>query len=229
MEGASRRMVNAQTRVASVRVPKVIPEGVDALVRMQAAQGVGPALGKKAAERVAHLGPKQRVVQPAFWLVDVKLGRHDVKISSEYDRSPGRYKLAGVVDQALEPTQLIIELGTGGRISIRKIQTADPEVVGGGFDVTALEVVWLTWQTSPSFNRIDAAGQDGDSVPALLPMPNRVVACFSDRPIGEFLPWRLQLLKTNHIGRRLLKATEEDRQPPVDAVHVVGRDPHRSG
>ena len=64
-------MVNAQPRIAGIGVPEIIPEGIDALPRIQGAQGVGPTLGQKAAERLAHLRPKQGIIYPVFRLIDV--------------------------------------------------------------------------------------------------------------------------------------------------------------
>ena len=70
-------MVDAQAGVADPGVPEVVPEGVDAFVRVKCAQGVGPALRDELVKGGAPLWPKQRVVDPALRIVDVELGRRD--------------------------------------------------------------------------------------------------------------------------------------------------------
>src|SRR5215207_7017982 len=79
-------MIEPQAGVAAPRVPEVIPEGIDPLVRMECAYSVGPALIDEAAEGEPDLGAKERVVNPALRLVDVKFGRHDVEIAGEHHR-----------------------------------------------------------------------------------------------------------------------------------------------
>jgi hypothetical protein len=52
-------MVDAQPGIAPVGVAEIIPEGVDALARMHAAQGVAPALRQQAMEGRARFRTEQ--------------------------------------------------------------------------------------------------------------------------------------------------------------------------
>ena len=61
---AQQNMIEPQAGVALPPVPHVVPEGVDALVGMERAQRVGPALLDKAGIGGAALGLHQRVVIP---------------------------------------------------------------------------------------------------------------------------------------------------------------------
>src|SRR5262245_44353935 len=82
---AEQQMDYAQAGVAGPRVPEIIPEGVDALVRVKSAQCVGPALRDELMKRGARLRAEQRIVEPALRFVDVEFGRHDVVVASEDD------------------------------------------------------------------------------------------------------------------------------------------------
>jgi hypothetical protein len=72
--------------------------------------------------RPPHLGPEQRVVNPALRLVHVKVGRHNVEVAGEHDGHAGREQLGRVRRETLEPAQLVVELGARCRIAIRQIE-----------------------------------------------------------------------------------------------------------
>src|SRR3954447_13073288 len=74
---AQQRMVDADAGVARERIPPIMPEGVDALVWVKVADGVGPALRDKLAVLLPRRGSEQCVLGPALGLVHVLLGRND--------------------------------------------------------------------------------------------------------------------------------------------------------
>ncbi len=80
---AQQRMVDADAGVALERVPPVRPKSVDALVRVERADGVGPALPDQLREPRARLRREQRVLQLTLGLVDVLLSRNDVVIADQ--------------------------------------------------------------------------------------------------------------------------------------------------
>src|SRR5271156_5403860 len=104
-------MIDAQAGVASEIISEVIPESVDALVRMQLAQGVGPALSDQVGKGLSRFGAEERVVHPAFWLVNIDLGRDHVVVAGENDGRIGSEEILGMFRQALEPTEFVVELG----------------------------------------------------------------------------------------------------------------------
>src|SRR5690242_15960141 len=71
--------------------------------------------------------------------------------------------------------------------------------------------------------------QDGDTIPALLAMPDRIIAKAADRLFGKLLVGRLQFLEAHDVGLGLFEPPEQHRQAPVYTIHIVGRDLHRSG
>ena len=86
-------MIDAQPGIAGKGVPEIFPEGVDPLIGMQGSQRVGPALRDKAAIGVAHLRPKQRVIDPSLRRVDVEIGRHDVEVAGQNGRRAADVRL----------------------------------------------------------------------------------------------------------------------------------------
>src|ERR1700689_465347 len=104
-------MIDAQAGVASEIVSEVVPESVDALVRMQLAHGVGPALSDQVRKGLARFGTKERVIHPAFRLVNIKLGRDYVVVAGENDGRVSSEKIFRMFRQAIDPTEFVVELG----------------------------------------------------------------------------------------------------------------------
>lgn len=74
-----------------------------------------------------------------------------------------------------------------------------------------------------------AFGENGDTVPRLLTMPDRGIARFGDIALREALLRRFQFLQTDNVGLGFLEPAQQQRQPAVHAIHVVGRDLHCVG
>ena len=72
---AQQQVIDAQPGVAGKRVPEILPERVDPLIRVERPQRVGPALRDQAAVGVTHLRPEQRVIDPALGRIDIQIGR----------------------------------------------------------------------------------------------------------------------------------------------------------
>ena len=77
-DGTEQEMVDAQPRVAAASIPEIIPECIDALVRMERSQRIGPALSDEASIGVPDFRAKQGVIYPSLRLVDVELGGYDI-------------------------------------------------------------------------------------------------------------------------------------------------------
>jgi hypothetical protein len=87
-------------------------------------------------------------------------------------------------------------------------------------------VLGVLGERAPDLDGFDTARQDGDAVPALLPMPDRAITRTTDRVDREPFLGCLELLKTGDIGSGFSKPVEEHTEPRVDPVHIVGRDPY---
>src|SRR5467141_3937248 len=107
---AQEQMVDTKARVPGPRISEIIPEGIDALTWMKLSQRIGPALREQIMERLADLGPEQRVIDPALGPINVEFGRHHIEIAGEHDGHTCRKELRGMCGQPIEPAQLVIEL-----------------------------------------------------------------------------------------------------------------------
>ena len=108
-----------------------------------------------------------------------------------------------MVDEALEPSQLVVELRARGGVAVGEVQAADGDAADVGLDVAAVGVVRIAGQAAPGLLRLLAPGEDGDAVPALLAVPDGLVAGLADRVDRELLVRRLQLLQAGDVRPRL--------------------------
>src|SRR5665213_4049912 len=89
-----------------------------------------------------------------------------------------------------------------------------------------MKIVGIAGEAATRFDRLRTAGENGDAVPAFLPVPDGAVPRIADRRFRELLRRRLQLLKADDVRPGLCKPAEEDREPAIDAVDVEGGDLH---
>src|SRR5579875_2920579 len=87
--------------------------------------------------------------------------------------------------ETFEPGELVVELRAGLRIAVGKIQTADQNAVHGGFDITAVRVLFIAGQTATAHNRLRVLGEDRHAVPRCLSVPHGAIARASYRRNGE--------------------------------------------
>ena len=92
------------------------------------------------------------------------------------------------------------------------------------FQVARLPVKLVARQTPTDLDRALAFRQDRDAVMRALAMPKRPVARIVEEVCRTFLVGRLDLLKADDVGLRLVEPLEQPRKPAVDAVDVIGRD-----
>ena len=81
-------------------------------------------------------------------------------------------------------------------------------------------------QAAPSFVDFPDPCQNGDAIPARLPVPYRFVAKIAQLPRREALVGRLEFLQAGDVGLLAFEPLEQDRQTTVHPVHVVGGDLH---
>jgi hypothetical protein len=118
-------MVDAQPGVPAVGVPEIIPESIDAFVRMNLSERIGPTLRDEIAIGGSNLRTEERVIEPTLRLVDVHIRGHDVEIASQDDLITSREKVGSVLGQPFEPTKLVVELRSRRRIAVRQVQASD--------------------------------------------------------------------------------------------------------
>ena len=203
-------MVDAQAGIAFERVPPVFPEGVDAFLRMQLAEGVRPALGDEIGIGLPDLRAEQCIVAPALRCVDVEIGRHDVEIADQRHRKAKRQQIGGIGLEPLEPTQLVVEFRAGRRIAVRQVQAADQDAVDGGLDVAAVGVVRIARQSASREDRRRVPGEDGDAVPAFLSMPDSLVTRLLKLASRKAVVRRFEFLQADDVGLILLQPSQKE-------------------
>src|SRR3984885_631917 len=152
---------------------------------MERANGVGPALREKALIRSAALRLQQGVAIPGLSGVDVEICRYDIVVARQHDRGAAHVKIGRVRRQTLQPSELVIELGAGLRVSVRRIDRGDKHTIDCRFEVAGFPVVRVAWQLETSRYRRPPR-QDRHAVPALL------TAVAHDSPPSGLLPLETQ-------------------------------------
>ena len=79
-------MVDTDPGIALKRVPPVVPEGVDALIRVELHDRVRPPLPEELSKLLARFRRVERVLEPTFGLVDIALRRDHVVIAQDDGR-----------------------------------------------------------------------------------------------------------------------------------------------
>src|SRR4051794_3308405 len=97
-----------------------------------------------------------------------------------------------MADQAFEPGQFVIELWTGLGIAVGQVQAPDQNATNRRLDVTAMRIVAAVRQAAPTLNWFGAMGENSDSVPGFLPMPDGAVARATKRECGKALIRRFE-------------------------------------
>jgi len=91
-----------------------------------------------------------------------------------------------------------------------------------------VRIIGIARQAAADQRRLAGALQDRDPVPGFLAMPDGAITGIADRCRREFLVRRLQLLQARDIRRGVPEPGEQIGDASVDAVDVVGPDPHAS-
>src|SRR5690606_15045388 len=127
-----------------------------------------------------HFRPEERVVAPAFGLINVEIGRHDIEIADQRHRYLEIEQLLPVCPKTFEPAELVVEFWAGRRIAVREIKTADDHAVDGRFDIAAVIVAWFSRKAAARFNRVGIPCENCHAVPAFLAMPDGAIARLLD-------------------------------------------------
>lgn len=225
-EGIEEQVVDAQTGIARIRMTKIVPVRIDSFARMKRSNRIRPTLLEQPMIGRSSLRSKQRVVYPPFRLVDVDVRGHHVVIAGEDHRGISSHELGSTDGQTLEPPELVIELGTGRRIAIGKIETSDDERTNACFDVAAVKVIGVARQSPLNFDGIASQRKDSHAVIAFLSVPNRAVACFADFLFRKFVLRGLELLQAGNVRPALRQPAQQHRKASIHAIHIVGGDPH---
>src|SRR5262249_58704968 len=100
----------------------------------------------------------------ALGLVGIALGGYHVVIAGEYHWGSVRHQLRGMTGESFEPAQLVVEPGTGSRIAVWQIETADDGLIDLGFDVAAVYILGISRQYAAGLGWLSGGGADGRGV-----------------------------------------------------------------
>ena len=134
-------MVDAQAAVALPGARLVIPERVDRAVRMHRADRIGQPVPQQAAEAGAAFRPQQRVVRRQGTGRQVVIGRADIVIAGDQERSVGLQQRLGAFGEPVEPGQLVGEARLAAGIAVGQVDADDGDAVRLDLDVARLGIV----------------------------------------------------------------------------------------
>ena len=101
--------------------------------------------------------------------------------------------------QAFQPPQFVVELRAGRWIAVGQIEASYAYAIDTRLNIAAVYVSWIAGQAATMLDRIGATREDCDTIPALLPMPDRTIAGFANSGFRKLLLRRLQLLKARSV------------------------------
>src|SRR4051812_5203928 len=81
--GVQQEMIDAYPRISGICIAKIIPKRVDRLLRIQLPNGVRPSLREQLLIRPPRLRKKQRVLNPPFRLIAIKIRGNNVVTPSQ--------------------------------------------------------------------------------------------------------------------------------------------------
>lgn len=83
---AEQEMIDTKAGVARERLPEILPEGINPLVRMQQAESVRSSHGDQLGIGGPHLRIEQGIIAPPLRGVDIQVSRHDVEVADKSHR-----------------------------------------------------------------------------------------------------------------------------------------------
>src|SRR3984957_7183081 len=128
--------------------------------------------------------------------------------------------------QALEPSELVIEFGTGLGVSIGSVDRGDEHAVDGRLEIAALPIGGVAWQVHASDNRTPPR-KNRHAVPVPLAAAYRMIARLPDCLRWELGVRGFELLKAHDVGLGFAEPVQQVRQATVDVVDIETGDLHR--
>ena len=120
-----------------------------------------------------------------------------------------------IVVSTAKPCELVIEVEAGAWIAIGQIKLAVDDAVDRSLYVAALRWAGIIRQLVPRLVDLADPAEDGNAVPALLAVPDRVVAETTDRGGLKLLLRCFQLLQTDDVRPLLLQSAAQHREAAV--------------
>src|SRR5579872_5785064 len=100
-----------------------------------------------------------------------------------------------MLNQALEPGELVVELGAGLRIAVRQVERCNRDTTDLGLDVAAVCIVRIARQSAADLVWLGFLGENRDPIEGALSVPDGAVARGANRHDRKRRIGRLQLLQ----------------------------------
>lgn len=178
-------MIDPKTGVALEAVSPVRPEGVDPLVWMQVPDGVSSPPLNQTRISLPDFRSQKSVVDPSLGLVNIKIARRDVVVPGQDDGDIELEEFICIFLKLAKPSQLVVEFRPRRWISVWQIQTADKNSVDCSFDMPRMGTLRAAWQSFPSEKQFLPPGENRDTIPSFLAVPDGSISCAFDLPERE--------------------------------------------
>src|SRR6185295_19785197 len=101
--------------------------------------------------------------------------------------------------EALEPRELVVELGPRLGVPVREVDRRHDQVPDSSLKVTGLRIGGVTRQTPPNLARRLISREDRHAVVCTLPVPHSTVSRVGDRTRRKFGVVGLELLQADDV------------------------------
>ncbi|KRB31029.1 hypothetical protein ASD99_21745 [Mesorhizobium sp. Root695] len=156
--GTDQQMVHSQARTLVVAAAiGVIPISIDPLFGMDAPDCIYPAVLKHLGIGLTTLGKVNRIANPSSRHHGINRSWNDIVVSTQHGRRSRCKQILAVANQALEPAQLVVELGTGCGVSVWQVKTADNEPANVRLDIAAMAVVRVAGKPASALDGVCSA------------------------------------------------------------------------
>lgn len=83
---------------------------------------------------------------------------HNIEVARQDDGAAGGQQRFRVLQEELEPGELVVELGPRLRVAVREVETGDHDALDGGLKVAGLAVVRIAGELAKNLDGLRAAG-----------------------------------------------------------------------
>ncbi len=168
-------MIQPKPGVPLVSMAEIIPEGINPFFGVKLTDHIRPALSQKGPEEFARFRPEQGIVPVFFRFIGVQICRYNIEIPDQCHREAEAQQPFGMYGEPFDPLQLIVKFGSRIGVAVRKVQAGNDNAVYKRLDIPAMRIIRVIVQPAPRFLDFTIPRKDRDAVPALLPLPDRIV------------------------------------------------------
>src|SRR5262249_35043394 len=122
-----------------------------------------------------------------------------VVVARQHYRCASRYEFGGMADEAIKPSQLVVEFWSRLRVPIGQVDGCDQESMDSRLDVAGLAIFRIARQVGVGQHWSMVSRENGHAVPGTLPLPHCFVPEIAEGLHGKRARFRLELLQTDYV------------------------------